>query len=169
MVTSNRKFAISTGLSKNFCKMGEVVLVQQNYQDYNIYDRRENLIEKTRLIRDKYLIVSDVTLLKEETEIQGKVLKKHKTRRIKTTIGKDICIPNGTLNNMYQIKFLSPLMLFVYANISEEEYYDLVVDVYKKIKEAILDKQYEKAEYILMANEYKFKNIIAKINLKQKG
>lgn len=62
MVTSNRKFAISTGLSKNFCKMGEVVLVQQNYQDYNIYDRRENLIEKTRLIRDKYLIVSDVTL-----------------------------------------------------------------------------------------------------------
>ena len=60
-------------------------------------------------------------------------------------------------------------MLFVYANISEEEYYDLVVDVYKKIKEAILDKQYEKAEYILMANEYKFKNIIAKINLKQKG
>lgn len=157
---TKRRFAISTGLSKNYDKKGEIVLVQTNYGDFEVYDRRNNLIERTKLIRDKYLLAEDVILTTTKIVRPKSFFRKEKEKEVKVRIKENLFEDNEMLNTLYQIKFLCPLIYLENSDIPEEKYKDDFIDIYREIKKMIRVYDFEGAEDILFKNENYIKEIL---------
>ena len=156
---TKRRFAISTGLSKNYDKKGEVVLVQTNYGDFDVYDRKNNLIEKTKLIRDKYLLAEDVILTTIKIVRPKSFFRKEKEEEVKIRIKEILFEDNEMLNTLYQIKFLCPLIYLENSDIPREKYKDEFIDIYREMKKMLRIYDLEGIEDILFKNENYIKEI----------
>lgn len=156
---TRRRLAISIGLSKNYDKKGEIVLVQTNAEDFYVYDRKKNLIEKTKLIRDKYLLAEDVVLTATKIVRPKSFFRKEKEEEVRVRIKEILFEGNEMLNVLYQIKFLCPLIYLENSDIPREKYKDEFIAIYREIKKMLRVYDFEGIEDILFKNENYIKEI----------